>query len=598
MSVNMTTDNQMIIDINDTNFGGSVRAIASKSHAHRLLIAAALSESKELYIECRETSADIDATVSCLNAMGAEITRTDSGFKIRPIPRNMFNSDKYAAGSNTCTELNDGVIHTDEHAVTSNTCTELNDGVIHTDEHVVTNNTCTELDDGVIHTDGYAEGSNTSAAAGDLDNGVIRLDAGESGSTLRFLLPVIGVLGLTAGITTHGRLSARPLSPLYEEMQAKGVRLSPQGSNPLTLSGKMSGGTYTIAGNISSQYITGLLLALPLAKTDSEIRITGELASRPYVDITLSVLHQAGIIIEEHTADPNMVTSDNDSVQPHAPAADDVTSVFKIKGGQHYNLPGHCTVEGDWSNAAFFLAAGAIAKSPVTVTGLNINSKQGDKAVLSILREFGADVNAVSSAQNNITTDHTLSSDHDSSADHRASGQNSITTDHILSSDHDSSVDHRASGSDNNISLSARSNMTKLSDITITPQPLHGIEIDAENIPDLVPVLSLVASVADGTTIIRHIERLRIKESDRVATVIDTLSRLGADIYEEDRCLVINGRPSLTGGTVDSCNDHRIAMTAAIAAICCTGQVTITDPMAVRKSYPGFYDDYSSLTTN
>ena len=212
-------------------------------------------------------------------------------------------------------------------------------------------------------------------------------------------------------------------------------------------------------------------------------------------------------------------------------------------------------MEGDWSNAAFFLSAGAIAENAVTVRRLNMNSKQGDKAIISLLEKYGADVIINTSMTSSESTNTNVTSG-------------------------SSKKDESSSG---------------LSDITITPRPLHSIDIDAENIPDLVPILSLVASVAEGTTIIRNIERLRIKESDRVATVIDTLTRLGADIREENRSLVINGRPSLTGGVVDSYNDHRIAMTAAIAAICCSDPVTIMDPLAVNKSYPGFYDDLQAM---
>ena len=540
------------IETDHSSFGGSVKAIASKSHAHRLLIAAALSEAEELFIECSETSADINATAACMSAMGAEITRVDNGFTVKPIPQ----------------------IH-----MTNNP------------DHV---SKLTQADS-KYYNNALTNGSSDSI------NDIIRMDAGESGSTLRFLLPVIGVLGLNTEITTHGRLSARPLSPLYEEMQRCGVTLSPQGSNPLTLSGKMSGGVYTIAGNISSQYITGLLFALPLAETDSEIRITGELASRPYVDITLDVLKEAGIIIDEiipkhdpvmlsnnafnnignsdnsdneedHSADDTIKAHHSDNLSTMQPA-ENISLIFRIRGGQHYSLPAHCIVEGDWSNAAFFLAAGAIAEKPVTVRRLNMNSKQGDKDILRLLKLYGADVTISPSA-----------------GDKRSS---TIDTAESYTDNRERSSD--TDNTSNTISNNDSTFRTGLSDIMITPRPLHGIEIDAENIPDLVPILSLVASVAEGTTTIRNIERLRIKESDRVATVIDTLTRLGADIHEENKCLVISGKPSLTGGTVDSYNDHRIAMTAAIASIRCEKPVIINDPMAVNKSYPGFYTDFDSM---
>ena len=194
------------------------------------------------------------------------------------------------------------------------------------------------------------------------------LDVGESGSTLRFMLPVACVLGAHADFTMGGRLPQRPLSPLYEELTAHGCTLSPQGSSPLTVSGQLTGGTFRIAGNISSQFITGLLMALPVLPDDSRIEIIGSLESRPYVDITLQVLREFGIAIQE---DEN---------------------VFSIPGGQTYRSPGRITIDGDWSNAACWLALGAIGQTPVTVTGLNLQSPQGDKAILPLLTRFGATV--------------------------------------------------------------------------------------------------------------------------------------------------------------------------------------------------------------
>ena len=423
------------------HISGTVPAIASKSAAHRLMIAAALSK-QPTEIICRTTSKDIEATALCLAGLGIQVEKKGEVYHIAP-------------------------------------------------------------------PDSFTEGAS--------------IDCGESGSTLRFLLPVIGILGCGAKITAHGRLPERPLSPLYEEMIAHGVSLSPQGSNPLICEGRMQGGTYRIAGNISSQYITGLLFALPLAETDSEIHITGKLESRPYIDITLHVLREFGIQITELSP-----------AQYPEPLASDITGIFRIKGGQTYHSKGIYTVEGDWSNAAFFLCAGALHKDGITVTDLNLDSLQGDKAVLSILAEFGADIS-------------------------RHTKENGLT------------------------------------DITVKEGIIKGIEIDASDIPDLVPILSGVAALAEGTTRIHHIERLRIKESDRVKTVIETLSQLGADISEENNTLIINGKPSLAGGTVDSANDHRIAMTAAIVSTRCKGPVTIQNPMAVRKSYPDFYEALATL---
>ena len=439
----------MSIDGSSSAAKAEIRSIASKSHAHRLLIAAALSDS-ETRILTPDTSKDIEATINCLNSLGADIKRENDHITVTPISINQAGPKKDA-------------------------------------------------------------------------------DCGESGSTLRFMLPVIGALGISTEITMHGRLSERPLSPMYEELISHGMTMSPQGTNPLSVSGRLTAGDYTIAGNVSSQFVTGLLFALPITsapaaadgstKSESILHVTGKLESRPYVDITLDVLKKSGIIITEKTLENG-------------------DTCFIIPSNQTYHTDSDIPVDGDWSNAAFFLAAGAISET-VTVTGLNMNSLQGDKKILDILKAFGADI--------------TISDKKNSRADE------------------------------------------EYRDITIAPAPLHATDIDASDIPDLVPILAVVASVADGSTTIRNIERLRIKESDRVQTVINTLSILGADIYEEQSSIIINGKASLAGGSIDSCNDHRIAMAAGIAALRCEQKVQIKNPRAVNKSYPGYYDDLNKL---
>ncbi len=461
-------ENSITLHTYKYRIGGVVPAIASKSHAHRLIIAASLA-SEETRIRINTSSKDIEATIDCMTKLGARFEKVEDGFVVSPIRRDDKVSKTYS------------------------------------------------------------------------------VDCGESGSTLRFLLPILGVLGFDTAITMHGRLSERPLSPLYEEMERHGVTMSEMGSNPFSINRKMSGGIYEIAGNISSQYITGLLLALPMAKEDSEIRVTGKLESRPYVDITLSVLDMFGIDYEEMV--PDNPASINESTRS------EISTVFSIKGNQQYNSPKECTVSGDWSNAAFFLSAGAMSKDGVTVTGLDMNSPQGDKRIVDLLREFGADITIMS---------------------------------------HD------------DINSGSTKSDAPLSSVTVKGGHLHGIDIDAADIPDLVPILSAVAATAEGTTTIRNIERLRIKESDRVKTIIETLTGLGAEIYEsssadsqemnsDGSCLVITGKPSLSGGTINSFNDHRIAMTAAVLSIACSGPVTINDPFAVNKSYPSFYEDFDCI---
>lgn len=330
------------------------------------------------------------------------------------------------------------------------------------------------------------------------------IDCGESGSTLRFLLPVIGALGKDISITLHGRLPKRPLSPLWEELEKHGMSLKKSKKDVIQCSGKLSPGDYTLPGNISSQFISGLLFALPFLDGNSTLTVTGKLESKNYIDMTLDALELFGIKIEQ------------------------VGQVFSVQGNQRV-VSSDIVAEGDWSNAAFWLTAGALAKE-TTCTALNPESLQGDRAITKILSQFGADINC-----------------------------NKDST-------------------------------------TVAPKPLKGITVDAEQIPDLVPILAVCAANANGTTTITHAERLRIKESDRLATVTEMLCTLGATIEETSDGLIIQGGNQLKGGaTVSSHNDHRIAMAAAIAATVCKYPVVITGAQAVNKSYPKFWEHFKSL---
>ena len=260
--------------------------MSSKSQAHRLLICAALAD-RPTELDNVGFSADVEATLRCLRALGAQIEAGDRALRIVPLSR--------------------------------------------------------------------------------LQQGAL-LDCGESGSTLRFLLPVAAALGVDCAFTGQGKLSQRPLSPLFEELQAHGAVLSAQGRFPLRCGGALRPGSYTLAGNISSQFISGLLMALPLLSGDSRITVTGRMESRPYIDMTLDALKQFGIRVDE------------------------TGSGFFIPGGQEFRSPGRMTVEGDWSGAAFWLTAGALSVKGVSCGPLRQDSAQGDRAVAELLQRFGAAV--------------------------------------------------------------------------------------------------------------------------------------------------------------------------------------------------------------
>lgn len=330
-----------------------------------------------------------------------------------------------------------------------------------------------------------------------------RLDCGESGSTLRFLLPVAAAIGTDATFVLHGRLPKRPLSPLWELLSEKGISLTRPSNDTIRLRGRLRPGSYPIAGNVSSQFISGLLFALPLLEGESDIMLTTELESAAYVDLTLRALCSFGVVPEK---------------RDHG---------WRFPQNSTYFSPEIVKVEGDWSNAAFWLCAGAICR-PMTVTGLSECSAQGDRQICDLLRRFGAEV--------------------------KSEGNR----------------------------------------ITVRPAALHGFDIDASQIPDLVPPLSLVAACSEGNTRIFGAERLKIKESDRLQSVFDALSALGGKISFTSDGLIIEGG-KLHSGVVESHNDHRIAMMAAITSTVCDGDLTLNGAEAVKKSYPRFWEDFEKL---
>ncbi|MBP3894400.1 MAG: 3-phosphoshikimate 1-carboxyvinyltransferase [Atopobiaceae bacterium] len=340
------------------------------------------------------------------------------------------------------------------------------------------------------------------------------IDVGESGSTLRFMLPIIAALGIEAEITGHGRLSQRPLSPLDEQLAQHGATLTGAGSFPLFIKGKLSPGLFELPGNVSSQFASGLLMAAPLLSGDVEIRVDEPVESRGYIDLTIAALETYGITVEQSKT----TTPDGRRSQ-----------TFFVSKDQQLTSPGACTVEGDWSNAAFWLCAGALQETPLTVSGLNPQSRQGDRAVMGALSLLGARIG-------------------------RSAGLVGASRDHLA-----------------------------------------GRSMDVSGIPDLVPPLAAVAALAQGTTRLENAGRLRLKESDRLESVTQAIRSMGGSAHVEGDDLIITGSKSLSGGTVDCANDHRIAMMASICAANARGSSTICGAECVTKSYPGFFDDFRSL---
>ncbi|NLV86807.1 MAG: 3-phosphoshikimate 1-carboxyvinyltransferase [Clostridiales bacterium] len=410
----------MDVIITSSVLSGSVKAIPSKSVAHRLLICAALAD-KPTSLLLSSSSDDIDATIACLIALGAGIEKQGEAIIVTPI---------------------------------------------------------TEVPECPV------------------------LDCRESGSTLRFMLPVATALCERVHFTGSGRLPERPITELSNAMKSHGVSFSSE-KLPFETRGKLTGGVFDISGNVSSQYLTGLLLALSAIPQDSCVRLSSKLVSSAYAEITLLALTQFGVSVKH---------SENE---------------YFISANSQYRSPSQLVVDGDWSNAAFFLAAGAIGTS-VTVSGLDLHSPQGDKAIIHLLKCFGAG---------------------------------------LISGD---------------------------TWVTASSGKLHGCEVDLTDVPDLLPALAVVAAYAEGETHFVNGAHLRYKESDRLASTASMLKALGGSVQVHKDGLTVFGG-TLTGGTVDSFNDHRIAMAAAIAGSICANPVTITRAEAVNKSYPAFFSNYINL---
>ena len=427
---------------------GTVKIPSSKSLAHRALICAALAD-RDSVISCSGISRDIEATMECLKEFGAAFEVREDLIRVTPV---WGDCSGYRSVQTDRTDRMKGTALQDSNAVI--------------------------------------------------------LPCRESGSTLRFLLPLAGALGRGAVFQMEGRLPLRPMQEYEKVLEEHDMKIRREGDR-LCCEGQLTPGEYLLPGNISSQYFTGLLFALPLLDGESRIRILGKAESADYIRLTESALSDAGITVEK------------------------LEDGWLVPGGQHYrttegNDP--AVIEGDYSGGAFFLCAGAFSGQGIRCDNLSSASMQGDRRILDILQQFGAQVEVRDKS------------------------------------------------------------------ISVRKGTLHGIDIDGSMIPDILPVLSVVAAAAEGTTRIYHAERLRMKESDRILSTLTMLKALGAEAEETEDGMRIQGTGSLKGGAeVDPFGDHRIAMSAAVAACICREPVSIRDSECVEKSYPDFWKDYHSL---
>ena len=332
------------------------------------------------------------------------------------------------------------------------------------------------------------------------------VDCCESGSTLRFLIPIASLTGQPVTFTGHGRLMERPQS-VYETLyRQQGLRFehSPAG---LTVQGPLAPGDYALAGNVSSQFISGLLFALPLLDGDSSLHLIPPVESRSYIDMTRAV--QAAFGVQSRWLDENTLV---------------------IPGAQQYR-PCDYTVEGGYSQAAFPAVLGAVCGG-VTIDGLSPDTLQGDAVILDILRRCGADFVRTGSS------------------------------------------------------------------VTFAKAPLHGVDVDLADCPDLGPVLMVLGLLCEGTTVIRNAERLRLKESDRIAAMEQELRACGGVLESEGGTITVHGcagRLHAPAGVLHGHNDHRVVMSLTVLAAAAGLPLTVDDAEAIQKSWPDFFAAVSPL---
>jgi 3-phosphoshikimate 1-carboxyvinyltransferase len=338
------------------------------------------------------------------------------------------------------------------------------------------------------------------------------VDVGESGATLRFMIPIAALASGPSSFLLSNSLERRPIEPLLSSLKMLNIEAYTkqiENRHVIVVEGQgIAGGKTSLPGDVSSQFVSGLMFACPMAKADTEIQVTTPIESKDYVEMTQKVLAQHHIKMQ----------------------INDDYSHIHIPGRQAFKQV-NSKVPGDFSSAAFLLAAAAITSSNVKINNLNYYMPQGDSAILGILKQMGVNMKVY---------EHSV-------------------------------------------------------DVQGTESLLKAVDIDVKNIPDLVPICAVLACYADGESKIFNAQRLRFKESDRLATVHEELTKMGALINMDESSLTIKGPCKLYGTTINPHNDHRIAMSCTVAALQAKGETTVENAECIRKSYPSFYTDLASI---
>jgi 3-phosphoshikimate 1-carboxyvinyltransferase len=333
---------------------------------------------------------------------------------------------------------------------------------------------------------------------------------GNAGTAIR---PLTAILSLIPGeflIDGDQYMRERPIKHLVDALCSRGAEITYRGKAdcpPIMIKGGLvEGGNVSVRGEISSQYLTSLLMAFPLAQKNSKIKIVGDQVSKPYLDITLEMLKTFQVT-----------------------AAHENYEVFRIPGGQKYRSPGMFLIEGDASSASYFFGAAAISRSRVRVHGIGKNSIQGDYQFLKVIEYMGARVE-------------------------RSDEWTEVNGGH-----------------------------------------LRGVDVDLNHIPDAAMTIATIALFAKGPTTIRNIYNWRVKETDRMHAMAEGLTRLGASVQTKEDSITINPPSEIAAATIDTYGDHRIAMSFSLAALG-NAPVTINDPDCTKKTFPGYFDVFESLS--
>jgi len=347
--------------------------------------------------------------------------------------------------------------------------------------------------------------------AGPLDfDGALSLFLGNAGTAMR---PLTAVLAASRGefeLTGEPRMSERPINDLVDCLRTAGAQIQytgPDGFPPLKIHGtRLGGGRVSIRGNISSQFLTAMLMVAPLCDDDLEIVVEGELVSKPYILITLDIMARFGVKVENYAYQR-----------------------FVVRAGQSYVAPGDIMVEGDASSASYFLAAAAIAGGTVRVNGTGLSSVQGDAKFADVLQQMGAKVRWGDTW------------------------------------------------------------------IEVSKGELHGVDVDLNHIPDAAMTIATTALFAKGPTAIRNIHNWRVKETDRLSAMATELRKVGATVEEGEDYIVITPPARILPATIDTYDDHRMAMCFSLAAFG-ESAITINDPGCTSKTFPHYFDLFASLT--